>query len=365
MRVVRHYDKIATRILITKLAAVGGRAAHDGVPASDPQAYPNAWITWVTAPSAVGLFVGNPLVDEVFTPDDPRLRVLHFDVVLSPDADPETAAIASAVNAETLVGFRLTPAATIEPTNEGAATWLAMGLDDTQKKANTETYQARVARVLELDPADVREPILEPTEGDLAFAKTLRPDAPKVVGINTGAGGRWERKRWATEHQKALIATLSEQGTGVLLLGGPEEAGTHEQLIPASPRAPVQSAGTDHSYQRFAALIDQCDALVTGDTMALHVACARKSRSWRCLVRLSVAEIEVYGRGEKIAPEGLDCLGCYLATCDVSPHCQEADRARDGAREPRSLGLKPRSGKRPRGKSPRRTLDGFRVDGWG
>ena len=37
----------------------------------------------------------------------------------------------------------------------------------------------------------------------------------------------------------------------------------------------------------------------------------------------SLPEIELYGRGEKIAPEGLDCLGCYLPTCDVSPHCQE------------------------------------------
>jgi heptosyltransferase-2 len=37
----------------------------------------------------------------------------------------------------------------------------------------------------------------------------------------------------------------------------------------------------------------------------------------------SAAEIELYGRGEKIVPEGLPCLGCYLPTCDVDPHCQQ------------------------------------------
>ena len=33
-------------------------------------------------------------------------------------------------------------------------------------------------------------------------------------------------------------------------------------------------------------------------------------------------EIELYGRGSKIVPEGLDCLCCYLPRCDRVPHCQ-------------------------------------------
>jgi hypothetical protein len=43
----------------------------------------------------------------------------------------------------------------------------------------------------------------------------------------------------------------------------------------------------------------------------------------------SAAEIELYSQGEKIQPEGLSCLVCYLPDCDVKPHCQElitADR---------------------------------------
>jgi hypothetical protein len=36
----------------------------------------------------------------------------------------------------------------------------------------------------------------------------------------------------------------------------------------------------------------------------------------------SAAEIELYGRGEKIVPPGLDCLCCYLPICDKKPHCQ-------------------------------------------
>jgi len=108
-----------------------------------------------------------------------------------------------------------------------------------------------------------------------------------------------------------------------LLLGGPEEAGTHAELIPAASKTLVVSGGTDQSYRRFAALVEQCDVLVTGDTMALHVACARRVPVVALFGPTSMAEIELYGRGEKIAPTDLDCLGCYLPTCDVSPHCQE------------------------------------------
>ena len=36
----------------------------------------------------------------------------------------------------------------------------------------------------------------------------------------------------------------------------------------------------------------------------------------------SAAEIELYGRGSKIVPPGLDCLCCYLPRCDRVPHCQ-------------------------------------------
>ena len=113
--------------------------------------------------------------------------------------------------------------------------------------------------------------------------------------------------------------------SAVLLLGGPEEAGPHADLIAtaSSSTAPVVSAGTNHSYRQFAALVERCDVLVTGDTMALHAACARKVPVVALFGPTSMTEIEVFGRGEKLAPEGLDCLGCYLPTCDVSPHCQE------------------------------------------
>lgn len=326
----QQHDPIAQRLVMVKLAAVGDVLRTTSMLPAIHKAYPRASILWVTAPNAAALFEGNPLVDEVLSLDDPglwgRLQVEEFDVVLCPDADPDTARIAAAVRASTRVGFTMNSRGQVESIGAAAEHWFRMGLDDVAKQANQRTYQHLVSAVLGLPAADVREPILNPSEADQDRALALRDAGGHRgpwVGINTGAGGRWERKRWTAAHQRTLVAALADRGIGVLLMGGPEEAGTHEALIPSGAKALVRSAGTDHDYRQFAAIVGSCDVLVTGDTMALHVACAREVPTVALFGPTSAAEIELYGRGRKIVPPDLGCLGCYLPTCDVSPHCQE------------------------------------------
>ena len=321
------YDRIGQRVAVVKLAAVGDVLRTTALLPAIRARFPGAWITWITAPEARGLFDGNDLVDEVWSMDDARVRVQEFDAVLCPDADPQTTGLAASLRGSVRLGYTMDERGGVVSLGAAAEHWLRMGTNDILKKSNVETYQTLVARVLDLAPEDVAEPILNPSAQQTERAREFRSRLlfeGKFVGLNTGAGHRWERKRWTVAHQKTFIAELSQRGIGVLLFGGPEEAGRHgELLIPSSPESPVVSVGTDHTFGEFAAFVELCDVLVTGDTMALHVACARRVPVVALFGPTSMAEIEVYGRGEKIAPEGLDCLGCYLPTCDVSPHCQE------------------------------------------
>jgi heptosyltransferase-2 len=211
------------------------------------------------------------------------------------------------------------------PLGPGAQRWLAMGLSDAQKKANAETYQALVADVLGLPRDGVREPILVPSRRDADEVRALAaalPGSGPLVGLNTGAGGRWAYKVWTREHQRTFLRLATDAGLRVLLLGGPEEAETHQELLAGSGGRPVFDAGNRNSYGRFAAWIDQCAAVVTSDSLAVHVAAARKKPAVVLFGPTSAAEIELYGRGEKLVPAGLDCLCCYLPRCDRAPHCQ-------------------------------------------
>jgi heptosyltransferase-2 len=214
----------------------------------------------------------------------------------------------------------------VVPLGAGAAHWLAMGWSDARKRQNRDTYQHLVADVLGLDRAAVGRPVLVPAEKDRAAAQQLRDALPcrgRLVGLNTGAGGRWERKQWTLPHQIEFARRSASAGLGVLLLGGPAERQRHAELLAATPGLPVFDGGTDHSVREFAALVELCDALVTGDTFALHVATARGVPVVALFGPTSSHEVELYGRGEKIVPPDLDCLCCYLPTCEVAPHCQE------------------------------------------
>ncbi len=314
---------------MVKLAATGDVLRTTSFLPAIHAAWPGAKVTWLTRRAAAGLFVGNALVDEVLSTDDvvtaARLHTEHFDVVLCPDADPEAAVLAAMAKTKERRGYVRDATGRIEALSPAAARWLAMGLSDELKKANRQTYQHLVAEVLGLDPTAVREPILEPSPADLdavqEFVAAMPGDGP-LVGLNTGAGGRWAYKQWTHEHQEAFLRLADAAGWRVVLLGGPEEVQRHRELSTFAAGLAVYDAGNHNSFGRFAALIGQCRAIVTSDSLAVHVAAARKVPAVVLFGPTSAPEIELYGRGSKIVPEGLPCLCCYLPRCDRVPHCQ-------------------------------------------
>ncbi|MGE3172738.1 MAG: glycosyltransferase family 9 protein [Planctomycetota bacterium] len=323
------YAPVQHRVLMVKLAATGDVLRTTAFLPAIHKTWPGARVTWVTRPAAAGLFAGNDLVDEVLTTDDAvttaKLATEQFDAVLCPDADPDAAALAALAQGKERRGFVRGADGRVQALGAGAERWFQMGLSDTRKKANTRTYQALVAEVLGLDPALVEPPILVPHADDVAAAAAFVDgcdfDGP-LVGLNTGAGGRWAYKQWTEPHQRAFLQLCTDAGLGVLLLGGPEEIERHRALLAASTGRAVFDAGNRNSYGRFAALLERCRVVVTSDSLAVHVAAARRVPAVVLFGPTSAAEIELYGRGEKIVPPGLDCLCCYLPRCAVVPHCQ-------------------------------------------
>lgn len=323
------YDPIQARVLVVKLDALGDVLRTTALLPAVKAAYPGCHLTWVTAPGAVPMFGDNDLVDRVLSTGDAstaaRLSTEHFDVVLCPDADPDAAVLAAMADAEERRGFTTDDKGRVRPLGAGAEKWFRMGLSDELKKANEDSYQRLIADVLDLDRASLGEPVLEPSPADCAAARAWRESLgfeEKLVGLNTGAGARWQYKAWTRSHQQTFIETMASAGIGVVLLGGPDERGRHRELLDAAGTMPVFDGGNDNSVRRFAALVGLCDAVVTGDTFALHVAVARRVPVVALFGPTSSAEIELYGRGEKVVPDGMDCLGCYLPVCDVEPHCQ-------------------------------------------
>ncbi|MCB9899394.1 MAG: glycosyltransferase family 9 protein [Planctomycetes bacterium] len=323
------YDPIRVRLLVTKLAAMGDVLRTTSLLPALHRRFPGAHVTWVTERASVPLLRGHPLIDRVLVFDGALplpLAVETFDVVVNPDAAQDACELAAAARTTQRLGFSADKHGAPVALGTGAERWLEMGIDDRLKKANTRSYQELMADVLELDWR--REPPrLEISDADVRYGARLRElHAPgsqgAVIGLNTGAGGRWKYKRWTEDGYEALVARLGRDGHRVLLLGGPEEQERNARLAARSHGVAVDT-GCDHTVTRFAGIVGACDLVVTGDTLALHVAIARGVPVVVLFGPTSLHEIDVFDRGEKLSSD-LPCLCCYLPDCDVSPNCMES-----------------------------------------
>ena len=88
-------------------------------------------------------------------------------------------------------------------------------------------------------------------------------------------------------------------------------------------KIPLINTGHENTSREFLSLLNLCDLVVTGDTLAMHAAVALRKKVVVLFGPTSSSEIELYGRGEKIIPD-MDCLCCYKEICDKHPNCMES-----------------------------------------
>lgn len=324
-----HYEPIRARILLIKLDAMGDVLRTTSLLPALAAAHPHAAITWLTRPESAPLLEHNPYVADVieYGPDATvHLLARAFDRVINLDAGLLSAGLASITHASRKDGFLLHENGSVTATNSAARRWLMMGVCDDLKRHNTRTYQSLMLDILGLSGAAHRY-VLEVTAAERAAAREHLRDlgidlSLPVIGLNAGAGGRWQLKRWRLDGFHGLIERLyASLGVQFLFLGGPEEALRNRELA-ASTFAPVFDAGRDNDLRHFCALVASCEVVVTGDTLAMHIALALQRRVVVLFGPTSASEIDLYGLGEKLLPP-LNCLSCYQTRCSLIPNCMD------------------------------------------
>lgn len=324
-----HYQKVEERILIIKLDAIGDVLRTTALLPPLAEAHPQASITWITRREARPLLERNPYVSDVieYGPDALlQLQVRSFDRVINLDAGKVSAALATDARAPQKDGFVLDPKGFVQPTNDAARVWLEMGVFDDLKRQGTRPYQDMMADIIGLAGKPHRY-VLQLTDAEREQGRKhlerLGVDSAKpIIGLNTGAGRRWELKQWREDGYLELIERIAKKRpTQFVLLGGPEERERHRRLISKSA-VPLIDAGCDNPLRHFAAVVGACHLVITGDTLAMHLSLALGRRTIVLFGPTSAPEIELYGLGEKVVPR-MDCLSCYKSTCDFTPNCMD------------------------------------------
>lgn len=324
-----HYSPVGDRVLIIKLDAMGDVLRTTALLPLIAAQHRQPAITWVTRPESVKLLEANPFLTEViaYGPDSMiQLLARQFDRVINLDAGKVSAGLATLARSPRKDGFVLHEHGYVMPTNAAARAWLEMGTNDELKRRGTRTYQSWMTDILGIDAEStgyVLELLPRELEAGRQHLKRLGVDFDRpIVGLNTGAGGRWELKQWREEGFLELIARLGKaDGVQFVLLGGPAEEERNARLQRAAA-VPIFDAGCQNPVRHFSALTACCDVVVTGDTLAMHIALALQCRTVVLFGPTSAPEIELYGLGEKVVPD-MTCLSCYKSTCDFVPNCME------------------------------------------
>lgn len=327
------------RILIVKCGALGDVVRTTALLSPLKDRYPEHHITWATSQGAYDLLINNPLINEVVLTNQSHQYILArktFDLIISLDDDVATCAFVSAMKAKKIVGAYLGPDK--KPTySTDSEPWFGMGLlrspktggkakADELKKLNTKTYPQILCEILELDQTKAKSlVVVDQDHRRMAirfFVQKNLNEASLIIGLNTGAGGRWQYKKWH-EHNTAQLADQlhNELGAKVLLLGGPEEAERNKRIMEMA-RTPVINAGTDWDTLGFAALIEQCSLIISSDTLAMHLAESLSKPVVAFFGPTPAQEIHLSPPSKKITPH-MDCLVCYKQTCDFNPSCMD------------------------------------------
>ena len=150
----------------------------------------------------------------------------------------------------------------------------------------------------------------------------------RVIGLNTGAGNGFVNKAWTVKGYVQLIVGLKKKSNDcLLLLGGPNERERNQQIIRQVGGWAIDT-GCDNTLGQFAALVNLCDVVVSGDTAALHIAIALKKKVVAIYGLSQPQETELYGRGEKIITS-LSCAPCCRRSCEITPNCMDVIKAEE------------------------------------
>jgi heptosyltransferase-2 len=265
--------------------------------------FPNAHISWLTYSSDI---LSKSWVNRILnvTPENIELlKQVNFDWLINLDKDPVAIALTNSITANKKSGFTIDNFGHAKPiaTKAEEDKWLTGLFDDVNKK-NTKHYVQEIFDICNFQFGNEEYVLEVETSG-----KTWDIDkSKKVIGLNTGCGGRWTSRLWPTEYWVKLAQELISNRCEVILLGG-EQENEKNKFIRRESGAKYFGY---YPLKIFMDLLNQCDTIVTAVTMAMHLAIGLSKNLILFNNIFNKNEFYLYGRGEILEPD-YDC-DCYF-----------------------------------------------------
>lgn len=325
-----HRDIVQTRVLLVHLGALGAVVRSTALLKSIKRKYHASHITWITDAPAHHLLKNNSLIDRVLTTsteDLLSLQALHFDVALVIDKSLKASGVVKSTMADQIFGFCADErTGAILPVTESARELWEIGLNN-QKKffENKKTEIQLMSEALELSSWNRDEYFVPLSSEEKALSIERRgrwqmAAAQPVIGLNTGCSSVIPYKKWTVDYHRQVIAQLSVWGfKNIVLLGGPEDQERNKQIAQGLP---VIFSPTNLGLRDGLVSVDACDVVISGDSLGMHMAIARKKYVIAWFGPTCAHEIELYDRGEALVVD-MECSPCWKRDCQKQSMCYD------------------------------------------
>lgn len=317
------------KIIIIKLDAVGDVLRTTSILPSLKKKYTDSSITWITKEKSFDVLKDNEKIDEIYFDTDDLEHIYNddFDIAVNLDSAAESCCIMTRLNAKERFGYSLANGRPY-PVNRLAVEWYLMGVDDNRKKQNKKTYHRIIHEICNIEYTDTK-PRLYVTGSKIKRASDINTKYSlgkydEFIIINLGGGNRWQYKKWVKEGYISLINSIidTKPDTAVGIIAGSEDHDFYEDIagsVISNER--ILKFGCRNSTDDFICFIYLADKVFTSDSLAMHIATALDKYTVVITGPTSYAELDVFGNGTVIHSEKVDCLCCYLNSCDKAVTC--------------------------------------------
>jgi ADP-heptose:LPS heptosyltransferase len=297
------YKQIDFKILIIKLGAIGDVIRTTPILRKIKEKYPNSSISWLTYAPEI---LSSDWVNRIFQVNIENIeliKTIKYDWIINLDKDPLAISLMKKIEAEKKSGFTIDDFGHAKPISSTAEEhkWLT-GLFDDLNRNNSKHYVEEIFEICGLE-FNNEEYILEVDDLIIDFPID---HSKKIVGLNTGCGGRWKSRLWPTENWIQLAKDLIMNDFEVILLGGEQE---HQKNTQIAKESGAKYFG-HFPLKEFVYLLNQCDIIVTSVTMAMHIAIGLRKNLVLFNNIFNKKEFYLYNRGVILEPE-YDC-DCYF-----------------------------------------------------
>jgi heptosyltransferase-2 len=249
---------------------------------------------------------------------------------MNSDKSDYACAFANELSAKTKLGFVLNEDGKIIPANNGAIYSFLLGNNDQLKfRDNKRTGLDIIHEAFELEYCKDEYLFLFDDEEKSfieRYKKEVKYDPTKIyVGFNTGCSQLFPNKKMTIKQHAQIINEIGKDSNKVIvLLGGREDTERNLQIaddVNKDIKHNIISTPTTFGLRRGACFMDICDIVISGDSFGMHMAIALRKYVIAWFGLSCAVEIELYGRGEKLIPEGLDCSPCWKRVCPFNLEC--------------------------------------------